>query len=60
VKFKLKSVLQNLPNTACSNCLEHPSGSGFGVWWLYPPNPALIPVTPVVRRLAKSIEKQEL
>jgi hypothetical protein len=48
-KVKIKIVLQKRPNTACTGQVRAfrrtfgdsgPNG-GFGVWWLYPPNPAL-------------------
>jgi len=48
-KPKFKTVLQNLPNTACIGQVrafahtfrEAAPNGGFGVWWLCPPNPAL-------------------
>jgi hypothetical protein len=49
VKLKFEIVLQNLPNTACTGqvrgfrphfWVSGPNG-GFGIWWFFPPNPAL-------------------
>jgi len=48
IKVKNNIVLQNLPNTACTGQVRAlptlsgilaPNG-GFGVWRLFPPNPA--------------------